>query len=104
MTVLGTACTPFLERSFYCQKGGFSGWRLNIHFAEVFFKRIEVESSEILVHAKQIATNTTSFLQQDLKRRFEHPYAAYRVPLLLAQVFYAFAGSAVLTTQGYTSS
>lgn len=30
---------------------------MNIHFLEVFFKRIEVER-EILVHAKQIATNT----------------------------------------------
>lgn len=72
-------------------------------FPEMFFKRIEVET-EILVHAKQIATNTTSFLQQDLKRRFEHPYAAYRVPLLLAQVLYTFAGSAVLTSQEYTYS
>lgn len=72
-----------------------------MHFPEIFFKRIEVEREIIL---KQIATNTTSFLQQDLKRRFEHPYAAYRVPLLLAQVSYTFAGSAVLTSQEYTYS
>lgn len=72
-----------------------------MHFPEIFFKRIEVEREIIL---KQIATNTTSFLQQDLKRRFEHPYAAYRVPLLLAQVPYTSAGSAVLTSQEYTYS